>query len=151
MPCGRKKVRVYGRHANRNADWSYGGKGGTCRLFHALRRKSCTKRKSCTLKRKFLFRTTCNVSTTTYKNKKKPVPTSGSYLPYISPRGVESYTLPKTKLGEVIRLRSPFTPRKDISDHSVIASCRQSWVLSGPELMWGRVERDNSQKIFEKI
>lgn len=124
---------------------------------YTLKRKSYTlnkkpytlNRKPYTLKRKFLFRTTCNVSTTTYKNKKKPVPTSGAYLPYISPLGVESYALPKAKLGEVIRLRSPFSPTKNISDHSVIASCRQSWVLSGLWLMRGLAEREECQKFFE--
>ena len=107
------------------------------------------KRKSYTLKRKFLFRTPCNVSITIDKNKQNSVSTSGSYLPYISPLCVESYALPKAKLGEVIRLRAPFTPRKDISDHSVIASCRQFWVLSGSGLMRGLAEREECQKFFE--
>ena len=106
-------------------------------------------RKFYTLNRKFLFRTPCNVSITIDKNKQNSVSTSGSYLPYISPLCVESYALPKAKLGEVIRLRAPFTPRKDISDHSVIASCRQFWVLSGSGLMRGLAEREECQKFFE--
>lgn len=120
------------------------------RKFYTLNRKPYTlKRKSYTLKRKFLFRTPCNVSITIDKNKQNSVSASESYLPYISPLCVESYALPKAKLGEVIRLRAPFTPRKDISDHSVIASCRQSWVLSGSGLMRGLAEREECQKFFE--
>ena len=106
-------------------------------------------KKSYTLKRKFLFQTTCNISITIDRNKQNPVHASGGHLPYISPLSVESYALPKAKLGEVIRLRSPLSPVKNISGHSVIASCRQSWVLSGPERMRGLAEREECQKFFE--
>jgi hypothetical protein len=106
-------------------------------------------RKPYTLKRKFLFRPPCNVSITIDKNKQNYGSVSGSYLPYISPLSVEGDALPKAKLGEVIRLRSPFPSAKNISDHSVITSCRQSWVLSGSGLMRGLAERKECRKIFE--
>ena len=106
-------------------------------------------KKPYTLNRKFLFRTPCNILITIDKNKQNSVSASGSYLPYISPLSVDSYALPKAKLGEVIRLCSPFPLTKNISDHSVIASSCQSWVLFGSELMRGLAEREECRKFFE--
>lgn len=120
------------------------------RQLYTLKRKSYTlNKKSYTLKRKFPLLTGCNLSITIDKNKQNSVPASGGHLPYISPLSVESYALPKAKLGEVIRFRSSLSPSKNISNHSVIASCRQSWVLSGPRLMRGLAEREECRKFFE--
>lgn len=117
---------------------------------YTLKRKFYTlNKKSYTLNRKFLFLTLCNVSITIDKNKQNSVHASGGHLPYISPLSVESYALPNAKLGEVILLRSPFPPAKNISAHNVIASCRQSRVLSGPGLMRGLAEREECRKFFE--
>lgn len=44
----------------------------------------------------------------------------------------------------------PRSPNKKTSSHGVIALRGKSWVLSGPGAMRGLIERNNSQKIFEK-
>ena len=105
--------------------------------------------KSYTLKRKFLFQIPCSASISIEKNKKTSASARGSHLPYISPFCVERYVFPKVKQGDVFRPRLSLTLKKNFSDHSVIASCRQSWVLSGSGLMRGLAEREECRKFFE--
>ncbi len=102
-----------------------------------------------TLNRKFLFQIPCSASISIEKNKKTSASARGSHLPYISPFCVERYVFPKVKQGDVFRPRLSLTLKKNFSDHSVIASCRQSWVLSGSGLMRGLAEREECRKFFE--
>lgn len=101
------------------------------------------------MNRKFLFQIPCSASISIEKNKKTSASARGSHLPYISPFCVERYVFPKVKQGDVFRPRLSLTLKKNFSDHSVIASCRQSWVLSDSGLMRGLVERKECRKIFE--
>ena len=101
------------------------------------------------MNRKFLFQIPCSASISIEKNKKTSASARGSHLPYISPFCVERYVFPKVKQGDVFRPRLSLTLKKNFSDHSVIASCRQSWVLSGSGLMRGLAEREECRKFFE--